>query len=403
MVMHKNIFPLILIAVLAGTALSITPVLADSNLSTNLKLILNESNKQVNQKMQELHDKGVIISADTNSSYTQGLGEYGASLKAIDDNDITAAKNHALKAMSLFKNAIESMNVEEENHNYSSDHTNDASIIVDAITNSENYAQDLRALAASNNVIVSFADYDSKIYTSKEILTAGNLQAANEQLATANTILEQIHDEIQTNADAKKADRVKTFVNNTIVELDKTITHAKEVGLPQSIIDELQNTIERLQNASTYDQIINQSDESSNLQNTISAINNERIQNFDKEFVNIQNHIAALQTSAEKFGITLQDVEKINELLSDIKQKIANGQTVEASQELDEVDSLMADTEQTVNIASQHQNETTPPQNETIPPQNETTPLQNETIPPQNETTPLQNETIPLQQGGSVQ
>src|SRR5260370_42257129 len=133
--MRKNIFPLILIVVLAGTALSITPVLADSNLSTNLKLILNASNNQANQKMQELQSKGIIISADTNSSYTQGLPEYNASLKAIDNNDITIAKNHAVKAMSLFKKAIELMNAEEANHNNSSDHTNDASIIVDAITN----------------------------------------------------------------------------------------------------------------------------------------------------------------------------------------------------------------------------------------------------------------------------
>jgi len=395
--MHKNIIPLALMTVLIGTALSMTPVVADSNLSTNLKLILNESNNQVNQKMQELQDKGIVISAETNSSHAQGLEEYNASLKAIDGNDIATAKNHALTAMSLFKKAIESMNVEEENHNNSSDQTNDASIIVDAITNSENYAQDLKALAASNNVIVSFTDYDTKIDASKESLISGNLQAANEQLATANTILEQIHEKIQTNVDAKKTERVKTFVNNTIADLDKTIIHAKELGLSQSIIDELQNTIERLRNASTYDEIISQSDQSSNLQNTISDINNERIQNFDKEFVNIRNHIRDIQTSAEKFGINLQDVEKTNELLSDIKQKIANGQAMDANEELDEVDSLIADMEQTVNTDSQQQNETTPQQNESTSQQNETTPQQNETTPQQNETTPQQNETTPQQ------
>jgi len=397
MIMHKNIIPLALMTVLIGTALSMTPVVADSNLSTNLKLILNESNNQVNQKMQELQDKGIVISAETNSSHAQGLEEYNASLKAIDGNDIATAKNHALTAMSLFKKAIESMNVEEENHNNSSDQTNDASIIVDAITNSENYAQDLKALAASNNVIVSFTDYDTKIDASKESLISGNLQAANEQLATANTILEQIHEKIQTNVDAKKTERVKTFVNNTIADLDKTIIHAKELGLSQSIIDELQNTIERLRNASTYDEIISQSDQSSNLQNTISDINNERIQNFDKEFVNIRNHIRDIQTSAEKFGINLQDVEKTNELLSDIKQKIANGQAMDANEELDEVDSLIADMEQTVNTDSQQQNETTPQQNESTSQQNETTPQQNETTPQQNETTPQQNETTPQQ------
>ncbi|HEV2192908.1 MAG TPA: hypothetical protein VGR54_04725, partial [Nitrosopumilaceae archaeon] len=319
--MRKNIFPLILI-VLTGTVLSITPVVADSNLSTNLKLILNESNNQASQKMQELQNKGIIISVDTNSSYSQGLVEYNASLNAINNNDITIAKNHALKAMSLFKKAVESINAEEANYNNTSDHANDASIIVDAITNSENYAQDLRVLAASNNVIVSFADYDSKIDASKGLLLSGNLQAANEQLAKANTILEQIHEKIQTDADAKKAERVKMFVNNTISELDKTITHAKELGLPQSVIDELQNTIQRLQNASTPDQIINQSDESSNLQNTISIINNGRIAHFDKEYADIQNRINALQSNATKVGIQLQGVIEVNNLLADIKQKI---------------------------------------------------------------------------------
>ncbi|HEV2192957.1 MAG TPA: hypothetical protein VGR54_04970, partial [Nitrosopumilaceae archaeon] len=100
------------------------------------------------------------------------------------------------------------------------------------------------------------------------------------------------------------------------------------------------------------------------------------IAHFDKEYADIQNRINALQSNATKVGIQLQGVIEVNNLLADIKQKIANGQTVEANQELDEVDSLMADMEQTVNIASQQQNETMPSQNDTMPLQNDTMPLE---------------------------
>ncbi|HEV2193113.1 MAG TPA: hypothetical protein VGR54_05795, partial [Nitrosopumilaceae archaeon] len=73
------------------------------------------------------------------------------------------------------------------------------------------------------------------------------------------------------------------------------------------------------------------------------------IAHFDKEYADIQNRINALQSNATKVGIQLQGVIEVNNLLADIKQKIANGQIAEAVDEINQIDYLINDMQDILN------------------------------------------------------
>lgn len=313
------------------------PVTYKYNFAKALRTLLNESNSEVQLQIKNLQEKGIAIPDEANSTYSEGLTEYDASLKALDTGDFPTAKIHAFKAMPLFRNATQILIQEEENHSPENILANTINEIADEIANTSSYAEKLRALATSNNVTVSFADFDRVINASNTALAAGNLTEAKQQLTKAQGLLDTIHNQIQAEADSKKGERAKEFVAKTIAAIDEAIAHAKKLGLPQSIIDQLQNNKENLQNATNIDDILSGFDQFSYLQKTIDAYNNERIQNFDKESISIQETLNALQANATKIGIHL-DVSSVNDLLVDIKQKIADGQTLEALDELDQVD-----------------------------------------------------------------
>ncbi len=315
----------------------VKPVVYNYNFPRALKTILSESNGQVELQIEKLQEKHIAIPADANSTYSEGLIEYEASLKALDAGDYSTAKIHAFNAMPLFRSATLVLIQEEENHSVDNILANAINEITYEILDSVDYAAKLRTLAITNNVTVSFTDYDRAINASKTSLASGDLTAAKHQLTTAEGLLDNIHTQIQTEADSKKGERAKEFVINTIKEINKAIDNAKKLGLPQSIIDQLQSTIDSLQNTTNIDDILNGFDQFSYLQKTIDAYNNGRIQNFDKESINIQNNISILQSDATKIGIHL-DVTSINDLIVDIKQKIVAGQSLEALDELDQID-----------------------------------------------------------------
>ncbi|HEV2192914.1 MAG TPA: hypothetical protein VGR54_04755, partial [Nitrosopumilaceae archaeon] len=289
---------------------------------TALKTVISESNGQVKLKIDELKGKSIAIPADANYSYSSGLIEYNGALKALSGGDIETAKIHAFKAMPLFRNATLIMNQEEENHNSTNNHADEISALVDSIINSKNHADELRSLAIKNNVTINFTDYNNAINTAKKLLAAGNLSGAQEQFAIAQGLLDGIDNQLETLVASYRAEKIKEYVANTIVEINKLIDHAKELGLPQSTIVQLQKSIENLQHAKNIEELINATDQYSYLQSAIDIYNNGRIAHFDKEYADIQNRINALQSNATKVGIQLQGVIEVNNLLADIKQKI---------------------------------------------------------------------------------
>ncbi len=343
-----------MVSILLGATLgSISCAFGDNNMVSALKTVLDESNNLAKSHIEKVQTMGLAITANANSSYTEGLTEYNAAVMSLNVGDLDNAKIHAFKAMNLFKATTELL-IQEENSNQTGNDASQAALIAENIANSASYADELRSLAERNNMTVSFTDYDNTMNASKTLLVSGDLVGANQQLTVANGLLENINAQLQAEANSKNSERAKEFVNGTIIALDKMITNAKEIGLSQSIVDELQNAVYGLQNASSLDQIINESDQSSQLENAIKLYNDGLLQNFDKAVVTIQNDINIQQSNAEKLGIHLQQVDDVNALLVDIKQKIASGQTANAAQELDQVNSLIADMN---NITSNAENQ----------------------------------------------
>jgi hypothetical protein len=338
----------VLISLLLGPLLTnASNVLATDRGASGLETILNQSKAIAEQKISDLQNVGISIPDQANSQYLQGLTEYQAALNALN-GDIANAKIHAFKAMNLFKNTIELI---QQPQNTTSNDANETSILLQNIADSESYAEKIRVLFKANGLSVSttFADYNKAIDASKAFVANGNFVAANEQLSIAQDLLDKIYLQLENQAESNKDARANQFLKVAVTTLTQMIVNAKNLGLSQSTIDTIQNTLDKLQNAKTTTEIIDNTGQTSNLQNVTDQYNSQLIANFEKESLKIQHDVNVLQDMANKMNLHLTGFGQINQLLDDIKQKIANGQTDEATQELDQENSLLANMNDVVN------------------------------------------------------
>jgi hypothetical protein len=329
-----------MVVLLAGSFLS-NAVLATDN--SSLVIILNHSKDAAQERMAQLQDMGNATS-DIQSLYSQGLDEYQTALILLNNNT-SSGEVHAFNAMNLFKRVIET------SQQHVTQEQGDPSALLQNISDSQAHAQKIRVIARANGLSTDFSDYDKAINMANAFIVKNDLNSANEQLTIAENLLDQIYSKLEIQAESSKQDRAMQFLKDTQATLNQMIGNAKSLGLSQSTIDTLQATLDRLQNAKTTEEIIDTTNQSSNLQNVTDQYNDQRIVNFQKESVRIQHEIDVLHANANQMNIKFSGFIPINQILDDIKQKIAEGQTDEASQELDQVDSLVANMNDVVNGA----------------------------------------------------
>ena len=313
--MQKNrLASLVVFYVLLSATFSFIPVLAQSPSSSDIiQSILDESKSQVEQKITQLEENGIIIPSSASAFYNDGLAEYDAALTSLGLENLEEARDHALEAMSLFEDATEALYVAEQDFQSEQQATlNEIFELGESISNSESDADELRDLASINNLDVSFTDYDNAIAEALRLLAEGNLDEARQQYEIAQNLLADIYDQIHDEAYSNVDQRAQDFVANTITQLNEIIANASEFGISQSIIDQLQDIIDDLQSAESTDDIIYVSDASSDLYD-LTTENPEWIEDEETEIeveVGVVSAEVEVDFDGQEFKFVVQDTDE---------------------------------------------------------------------------------------------
>lgn len=337
------------LSLLLGSALSgnLNALATDGGIST-LELVLNQSKAGADQKIIDLQTAGLVVPDTANLTYSQGLAEYQTAMSLVG-TDIQGSKVHALKAMDLFTNVIQLI---DRQQNSTVSDSNLTATLVQSIADSQENAEQIKTLVKANSISDSvFNDYGTTINAARASIANGDFQLAAQQISTAQNLLDRIYQQLQNQAQASVDSRANQFLVNTKVTLSQMIENAKSVGLSQSTIDALQNELDKLNDVKTTRQIIDITNESSQLQDTTDQYDNQSLENFDKESSTTQQRINVLQTMAEQSGLQLAGFEQLIQTLDSIKQKIASGQAADAASELDQENSLLSGMSGVVNGA----------------------------------------------------
>jgi len=208
---------------------------ADIQLDSLLR-IANQARDNIKIRLSQLE----TVPDEISKLYEQGSAETDALTKSVLGGDITTAKQHFLSAMKLFKDASDMISssipaIAEEPLSQT-----DTLRLKTIIIRIENSANKLKAVATKNNIEIDFIEFDNLIQIAKQNLDAGNIDEVNKTLGVAKQFILNAYNSISEVAKQRTSDRAKVFATKQIESLDKLISQAKDLGLSQDIIDNLQ-------------------------------------------------------------------------------------------------------------------------------------------------------------------
>ena len=119
------------------------------------------------------------------------------------------------------------------------------------INDSEEETEGLKSLILNNNLNVDLSDYENAINLAKTALANGEIPDAQEKLEIANGLLEKIYKDMNDQASILDDDKVQSFVDKTIKEIESLLESGNKIGLTQNTINELRITLEILRSGDT--------------------------------------------------------------------------------------------------------------------------------------------------------
>jgi len=273
MLQKNRIGSIVLFFVLASSILSIIPTFAQTtelpteppvtepqSESDIIISLLAQSSNQVDEQIQQLESNGMGIPPDVSTIFDEGIVEHQASLDAIEGGDLENGKEHALKALSLFDDAfVELLEVQEG-------FGKDFFELEESIVESEIKAEDMKDLIVINNLDISLDDYDDAVALAKENLANGDLFGSEQQLDFADDLLDDIFEHLEDKVEEDRDELIKEFVEDTVDDLENIIANANELGVSQTLIDQLKTIVNDLQNVDNPNEILGIADENSDLE-----------------------------------------------------------------------------------------------------------------------------------------
>lgn len=305
---------------------------ADIQLDSLLR-IANQARDNIKISLSQLE----TVPDEISKLYEQGSAETDALAKSVLEGDITTAKQQFLSAMKLFKDASDKISssvpaIAEEPLSQT-----DTSRLKTTIIRIENSANKLKAVATKNNIEIDFVEFDNLIQIAKQNLDAGNLDEVNKTLGVAKQFILNAYNSISEVAKQRTSDRAKVFATKQIESLDKLISQAKDLGLSQDVIDNLQIAKEKLQKVSDASQIVLETKGINTIRGKLDASTVNRINVIIKQF----------ESKLDNLNKNLQDddsktkIKTVNDLIVELKQLVLDNNLRGALQKISSINEIL--------------------------------------------------------------
>jgi len=305
---------------------------ADIQLDSLLR-IANQARDNIKIRLSQLE----TVPDEISKLYEQGSAETDALTKSVLGGDITTAKQHFLSAMKLFKDASDMISssipaIAEEPLSQT-----DTLRLKTIIIRIENSANKLKAVATKNNIEIDFIEFDNLIQIAKQNLDAGNVDEVNKTLGVAKQFILNAYNSISEVAKQRTSDRAKVFATKQIESLDKLISQAKDLGLSQDIIDNLQIAKEKLQKVSDTSQIVLETKGINTIRGKLDPSTVNRINVIIKQF----------ELKLDSLNKNLQDddsrtkIKTVNDMIVELKQLVLDNNLRGVLQKINSINEIL--------------------------------------------------------------
>ncbi len=332
--MKRKISSLALLVLVASMIVGSIPnyVYATSQ-SDSLIRIATQARDQIKIQLDKIED----ISDDLQSKFDEGSTQVDFLIQVVEQDDDATARQHFLSAMKIFNEISRKMS--EQPTPEATLSARPASNITNDIDRLERYIDRLKEIATKNNVSYDFSEIDELIISARNAISEGNSDAAYTKTEKIKQATIQVNQALKDKTKQSTTDRAKTFAGKHLVELDKLITQAQEIGVSQTTLDRLIQARQNLDNASNVGHIIQQ------VKHIISVTE----QYEDTKVQRIKSRINHLEDNLDQLSKTsdTSEYEKAKTMLEELKRLVSDNKLEDAIRMLHSLDNLINDIEKT--------------------------------------------------------
>ena len=319
---------------LVGSMILIIPMqaYADAQLDSLLR-IANQARDNIKIRLSQLE----TVPNELSKLYEQGSSETDALAKSVLDGDITTSKQHFLSAMKLFKDTSDKISFSTPTAVEETSTATDTSRLKTMIVKIEKDANRLKAVATKNNIEIDFTEFDNLIQIAKQNLDARNVDLVNKTLGVAKQFILDAYNSISEVAKQRTSDRAKIFAEKQINSLDKLIFQAKDLGLSQDIIDNLQTAKEKIQKISNASEIVLETKGINTIKGKLDASTVDRINSIITEF---ESKLDNLNKSAQNDDSKTK-IKTANDMIVELKQLVLDNNLEGALQKINSIKEIL--------------------------------------------------------------
>jgi len=250
--------------------------------------------------------------------FEEGVQKVSALENALENNDISSAKEYFLSAMKIFTElSRESSPTTQVETNTIRNDVKDPSNDLQRL---QVYVTSLKTIAKKYNTPIDFSELDELFSKTRQEINDNQFALALETLFKIKEKIVELNKELREEASKQEFQRAKEYAQQYLEQLDRLIENAKKQDVADEIIAQLESAKENLSLADDKNEIIEQIRKIISIKDQFELTKNDRL---ESRVLQLEKTISIL---SQIDGANLDDLKDARNIIQIIKRHLYNGE-----------------------------------------------------------------------------
>ncbi|QLH03909.1 hypothetical protein C5F49_00170 [Nitrosopumilus oxyclinae] len=313
---------LILVASMAFGGITTSAYAADD--PAILKIVKRTQEQISNQISDDSSDK-------IKKLFEEGTQQVESLEKSLANDDTSAANEHFLSAMKIFKEISRHLTTSASNVTSQ----DEVSSVKDTVQNPSNdlqrlqsYVDNLKTIAKKHDASINFSELDELFSKARQQISDHQFAQALDTIHEIKETIVDVNKELREKASEQESQRAKAYVQKYLEQLDRLIENAKNQGVSDEIIEKLEFAKDSLSSMDDPRQIIDEIRKIMSLKDQFELTKNDRL---ESRILQVEKTLSRL---SQIDGVDEGDLLDARDTLENIKQNLNDGEFETANEQL---------------------------------------------------------------------
>ena len=260
--------------------------------------------------------------------------------KSLRGDDASAAKEHFLSAMKIFKEISRHLTTSVSDVSSQDETTS----VRDTAKNPSNdlqrlqsYLNNLKTIAKKHDASIDFSELDELVVKARQQISDHQFAQALDTIHEIKETIVDVNKELREKASKQESQRAKVYAQKYLEQLDRLIENAKKQDVSDEIIEKLVSAKENLSSIDDPRQIIEEIRKIMSLKDQFELTKNDRL---ESRILQVEKTLSRLSQVDE---VDEEDLLDARDTLRSIKQNLNDGEFETANEQLRDLAKQLAE------------------------------------------------------------